>query len=162
MLLRRETESNRRWILSMLALVLAGSHVAANGQSAASNDLSISHVRDGSLSSKGASRNLFGYDPTPDFIAFDPQYRQKHAKYAHELRELQLELARQAAQGRATPCSRQIFLEARWLVFYSARWEQIEDRLRALGEMLDRPADPAEAREQIESDGSFDHCSQAW
>src|SRR5213592_4607424 len=73
--------------------------------------------------SRGESRNVFGYDSTPDFVAFDSQYRQKHAQYADELRELQLELARQAAQGRATPCSRQIFLEARWLVHYSAHWE---------------------------------------
>jgi hypothetical protein len=46
-------------------------------------------------------------------IAFDPEYRARDAKYAQELRELQLELARQAANGCATPCSRHIFLEAR-------------------------------------------------
>ena len=113
-------------------------------------------------SSRGASRNLFGYDPTPDFIAFDPLYRQKHAKYAEELRVLQLELARQTANGRATPCSRQIFLEARWLVFYSAHWERIKQRLRDLRELLSQPADPPEAREQVEADGSYDHCSQEW
>ena len=111
---------------------------------------------------RGESRNVFGYDPTPDFIAFDPDYRAKHAKYAQELRELQLELARQAANGRATPCSRQIFLEARWLVYYSAHWDHIERRLRDLREMLAKPADPSDAREQVESDGSFDHFSEAW
>jgi hypothetical protein len=146
----------------MLGLVLAAAHIAANAQSASSNNASISNVRDGKLGSKGASRNLFGYDPTPDFIAFDPQYREKHAKYADELRELQLELVRQAAQGRATPCSRQIFLEARWLVFYSAHWDHIEGRLRDLRQMLDRSGDPPDAREQIQADGSYDHCSDAW
>src|SRR5689334_18846655 len=40
--------------------------------------------------SRGESRNVYGYDPTPDFIAFDPEYLAKHAKYARELRELQL------------------------------------------------------------------------
>ena len=70
--------------------------------------------------------------------------------------------ARQAANGRATPCSRQIFLEARWLTFYSAHWDQIDRRLRDLREMLQRPADPPDSREQIEADGSFDHCSEAW
>src|SRR6266542_4542521 len=112
--------------------------------------------------SRGASRSVFGYDPTPDFIAFDSQYRHKHAKYADELRELQLELARQTANGRVTPCSRQIFLEARWLTFYSAHWDRIERRLRELREMLARPADPPDAREQLARDGSFDHCSEAW
>jgi hypothetical protein len=111
---------------------------------------------------RGASRNVFGYDPTPEFIKFDPAYRQKHGRYADELRELQLELARQTAKGRPTPCSRQIFLEARWLVSYSAHWDQIERRLRDLREMLSRPSDPPDAREQNQSDGSYDHCSEAW
>ena len=115
-----------------------------------------------SSETRAASRNVFGYDPTADFVAFDSQYRAKHAKYADELRQLQLELATQTAKGRATPCSRQIFLEARWLVFYSARWEEMESRLRDLREMLARLADPADARQQVESDGSFDHCSHAW
>lgn len=109
-----------------------------------------------------ASRNVFGYDPTSDFVKFDPDYRQKHAGYAAQLRELQLELARQASKGRATPCSRQIFLEARWLLFYSAHWVDIQRRLADLREMLSRPSDPPEAREQIESDGSYDHCNHAW
>jgi hypothetical protein len=73
-----------------------------------------------------------------------------------------LELARQARNGRTTPCSQQIFLEARWLTFFSAHFERIEQRLIELREMLARSADPHDAREQIESDGSFDHCSEAW
>jgi len=38
----------------------------------------------------------------------------------------------------------------------------MEARLGDLREMLARPADPTDAREQVESDGSFDHCSHAW
>jgi hypothetical protein len=115
-----------------------------------------------SSAQRGASRNVFGYDATPDFIKFDPNYKQKHARYAQQLRELQLELARQTSKGRPTPCARQIFLEARWLVYYSAHWDRIERRLDDLREMLSRPSDPPEAREQIQADGSYDHCSQAW
>src|SRR5690349_2117715 len=111
---------------------------------------------------RAASRDVFGYDTTSDFIKFDPEYRQKHAAYAAQLRELQLELARQSSKGRATPCSRQIFLEARWLVFYSAHWDEIEHRLADLREMLSRPSDPPDARQQVEADGSYDHCSHAW
>jgi len=118
--------------------------------------------RDLSSVERAASRNVFGYDPTPDFLKFDPDYRRKHAKHVDELEELQLELARQTAKGRPTPCSRQIFLEARWLVFYSAYWDRIERRLRDLREMLSRPADPPDAREQNEADGSYDHGSEAW
>ncbi|HEX4645237.1 MAG TPA: hypothetical protein VH598_06470, partial [Verrucomicrobiae bacterium] len=115
-----------------------------------------------SAATRGQLRSVFGYDPTPDFIAFDPQYRARRGKYYDELQELQLELARQTGKGRATPCSRQIFLEARWLVLYSAHWDRIERRLRDLREMLSRPADPSDARQQIEADGSFDHCSETW
>src|SRR5262249_48340510 len=72
-----------------------------------------------------ASRSVCGSDPNPAFIAFDPDSAAKHAGAARALRELQLELARQAAAGRATPASRQVFLEARWLVYYSASWDRI-------------------------------------
>jgi hypothetical protein len=137
------------WVIAFFAVSLAAHSVAADQTNFSS-------------SARGQSRNIFGYDPTPDFLAFDSQYRQKHGKYADELRELQLELARQAAKGRATPCSRQIFLEARWLVFYSAQWDRIERRLRDLREMLGRPSDPSDSREQIEADGSYDHCSETW
>src|SRR5437762_5692802 len=132
----------QRW-LGVTMFLFAASGNAANSQEAISS------------AARGASRNVFGYDPTADFIAFDSQYRARHAKYADELRELQIELARQAAKGRATPASRQIFLEARWLTFHSAHWDHIERRLRDLREMLARPADPADAREQIEADGSY-------
>ena len=111
--------------------------------------------------SRGESRSIFGYDTTGDFLAFDPQFLEKRQQYTKELRELQLELARQTAAGRATPCSRQIFLEARWLS-YSAQWQRLERRLQDLREMLARPADPAAAREQVEADGSYDHCSEVW
>ena len=111
---------------------------------------------------RGESRNRFGYDTAPDFLAFDPEYRRKHHAAHEALRRLQLELARQAGQGRATPCARQIFLEARWLVYYSADWGRIEGRLEALREMLARVADPPDAREQVQADGSYDHCSQSW
>src|ERR1700752_3204486 len=78
--------------------------------------------------SRGESRSIFGYDTTADFLAFDPQFLEKRRQYLKELRELQLDLARQTAGGRATPCARQIFLEARWLT-YSAQWQRIERRL---------------------------------
>jgi hypothetical protein len=115
-----------------------------------------------SSAERAASRNVFGYDTTADFLKFDPDYRRKRAKYADELRDLQLELARQTAKGRPTPCSRQIFLEARWLVLYSAYWDRIERRLHDLREMLGRISDPPDAREQNKIDGSYDHCSEAW
>jgi hypothetical protein len=136
-------------VLAVLLLVSANAPAAESGQPV-------------SAAQRGASRNIFGSDPTPDFIKFDRDYPQQHRKYALELRELQLELARQNSKGRATPCSRQIFLEARWPVYYSAHWNEIQQRLNDLREMLNRPSDPSDARDQIEADGSYDHCSHAW
>lgn len=111
---------------------------------------------------RAASMSKFGYDTRPDFVAFDPEYRSKRNFYMAELEELQKELARQTANGRPTPCSTQLFLEARWLVLYSAHWDRMKERLDALREMLARSADPTDARDQVEQDGSFDHCSRAW
>jgi len=75
---------------------------------------------------------------------------------------LQLELVRKTAKGRPTPASRQLFLETRWLVLYSAQWARIERRFRDLREMLSRPSDPPDARDQNQADGSYDHVSEAW
>jgi hypothetical protein len=114
------------------------------------------------LTARGESRSEFGYDTAPDFIEYEPRYRELRRKYSAELEELQLELARQARAGRAAPCSRQIFLEARWLTYYSAHFDRIQRRLDDLREMLGRPADPDDSREQVASDGSYDHCSDDW
>src|SRR5262249_50325387 len=104
-------------------------------------NFAVSHVQNAiSSTTRGESRSVFGYDPTPDFLIFDPEYRIKHARYARELRNLQLELARQTAKGRPTPCSRQLFLEARWLVYYSAHWDKIERHLADLRSMLAQSA----------------------
>jgi hypothetical protein len=114
------------------------------------------------LTTRGQSRAVFGYDTGPDFIEYDPGYRELRRKYSAELGELQLELARQTRAGRATPCSRQIFLEARWLTYYSAHFDRIRRRLDDLRAMLSQPADPEDAREQFAADGSYDHCSDDW
>jgi hypothetical protein len=114
------------------------------------------------LTTRGQSRAVFGYDTGPDFVEYEPGYRELRRKYSAELEELQLELARQMRAGRATPCSRQIFLEARWLTYYSAHFDRIRRRLEDLREMLSQPADPEDAREQVAADGSYDHCSDDW
>ena len=119
-------------------------------------------AQEDNLTMRGRSRAAFGYDTTPDFVEYEPRYRELRRKAAAGLEELQLELARQARAGRATPCSRQIFLEARWLTFYSAHFDRIQKRLDDLRKMLGEPSDPADSREQVAADGSYDHCSDAW
>ena len=69
--------------LPLLTLLFCPDAFAADAQNSISSE------------ARSQSRSVFGYDPTPDFVAFDPSYRQKHAKYADELRALQLELQMQ-------------------------------------------------------------------
>jgi hypothetical protein len=114
------------------------------------------------MTTRGQSRAVFGYDTGPDFLEFELRYRELRRQYSAELEELQLELARQTRSGRATPGSRQIFLEARWLTYYSAHFDRIRRRLDDLREMLSRPADPEDAREQVAADGSYGRYSDEW
>src|SRR5258708_28077645 len=78
----------------------------------------------------------FGYDVRADFLAFDPQYRDRINKYKDELDRLQQEMTNQARAGRKTTCLRQIFVEAHWLVYYTANYEKIDKRINDLRDML--------------------------
>jgi len=111
---------------------------------------------------RGQSRAVFGYDTNADFLGFNPRFRQLHRQYSTELTRLQRALAQQNRAGRTRPCARQIFLEARWLVYYTADFVRIKQRLEALRALLRQPHDPPGCEAQSATDGSFDHCSQAW
>ena len=129
---------------------------------AASGNSGSGAVGPSASGTRGALRSVFGYDPTPDFIAFDPNYRARHHKYREELDALQAEMVRQGRARRKTPCSRQVFLEARWLIGYTAHWSRIEERLATLRNLLAQPADPPGAEDQVPEDGSFTRCTTAW
>jgi hypothetical protein len=103
----------------------------------------------------------FGYDARPDFAAFDPHYRHMHDRFSKELDVLQADMIRQQRSGRKTFCSRQIFLECRWLVYHTADYQKTQQRLDDLRRVLAAGADPYE-RVQVESDGSFAPCCNAW
>ena len=103
----------------------------------------------------------FGYDPRPDFVAFDPHYRERHDQFSRELDALQADMIRQQREGRKTFCTRQIFLECRWLVYHTADDQKTRRRLDDLRRVLAAGADPHD-RVQVESDGSFAPCCNAW
>ena len=103
----------------------------------------------------------FGYDTHRDFVAFDPHYRQTHDRLSKELEGLHAEMIRQQRNGRKTFCARQIFLEARWLVYYTADYKRAQERMNDLRRVLAAKSDP-HGREQAESDGSFAPCCNAW
>lgn len=103
----------------------------------------------------------FGYDTRDDFAAFDPHYRDRHDQLSKALDRVQAEMIRQQRAGRKTFCTRQVFLEARWLVYYTDDYQKASTRIEDLRRMLAAPADPHEL-EQVESDGSFAPCCNAW
>jgi hypothetical protein len=112
--------------------------------------------------SRSEAWSVFGYDPSADFRAFDPQYRDKINRYKDELERLRQEMFHQASAGRKTPCARQVYVEAKWLIQYTADFDRIDKRLQALRDLLKQPHDPPEAKEQSPIDGSFNPCNQAW
>src|SRR5689334_8039943 len=79
---------------------------------------------------------LFGYDSTADYRAFNPSHRDRINEYKKELERLRQEVFAKAERGRKTPCSRQILVEAHWLIHYTADYNRIERRLKDLREML--------------------------
>jgi hypothetical protein len=103
----------------------------------------------------------FGYNPRPDFIRFDASYRDKKNAASDRLQKLQGEMVRQQRQGRKTRCLRQVFMEARWLVYDTADWARINAKLDDFEARLRAPKDPHDGS-QVEADGSFGCCSSEW
>ncbi|HEX5243039.1 MAG TPA: hypothetical protein VFW23_07205 [Tepidisphaeraceae bacterium] len=103
----------------------------------------------------------FGYNPRSDFLAFDPHYREGHDRFSKELDALQADMIRQQRAGRKTFCSRQVFLECRWLVYYTDDQPRTRQRLDDLRKILALKSDPHD-REQDKTDGSFAPCCNAW
>src|SRR5947209_8079754 len=66
-----------------------------------------------------------GHDTAPDFEAHAPGYRAKRRGYREELDRLRDEMAAQQRRGRKVPCTRQVLLEAHWLVGYTADFGRI-------------------------------------
>lgn len=113
------------------------------------------------LPANGAPPRDYGYDPRPDFIAFNPHYRELKQTYQQELDALQKEMIRQQRAGRKTPCTRQVFLEAKWRLYNTADFTTTARRMDDLRKMLAAPKDPHDGG-QVPEDGSFGCCSEVW
>ncbi|HEY2589167.1 MAG TPA: hypothetical protein VGI81_25715 [Tepidisphaeraceae bacterium] len=103
----------------------------------------------------------YGYDVHRDFVAFDPNYPREHDKLSKALDAAQAEMIRQQRAGRMTFCTRQVFLEAKWLVYQTADYPRARRRIEDLRRTLAGPVDP-HGPEQAEADGSFAPCCDAW
>jgi hypothetical protein len=139
------------FVMAIVLPILCANNAASQEQTAPNHSLTRSE-----------SRAVFGYDPSPDFAAFTPQYRTRINQYKDEIERLRQEMFRLASAGRKTPCARAIFVEAQWLVQFTADFDRIEKRLQALRDILKQPADPPRARDQSPVDGSFNPCDEVW
>jgi hypothetical protein len=93
------------------------------------------------------------------FERYDPEYRAHRMLYGERLNALNETLARAEAQGRDLYCSRQMFLEAKWLQRYTARWDRLEDLIERIEQSLS-DHDQRYAAGQLPIDGLWGICHE--
>lgn len=93
------------------------------------------------------------------FIEYDPDYLANIAIREQRLDALAERLFARTAGGFDTRCSRQIFLEAKWLVGYTAWWSRIDARLDDLEASFDQ-VDQSFAAEPSPEDGFYGRCAE--
>jgi hypothetical protein len=89
---------------------------------------------------------------------YDPDYPLQHARNEARLDRLGAELFERTLAGLDTRCSQQIFVEAKWLVGYTAWWPRIDARLDELENSF-AIADQAFAAEPYYKDGFYGRCA---
>ncbi len=92
------------------------------------------------------------------FETYDPDFAERHRARDDRFDELGVQLFERTIAGHDTRCSRQIFVEAKWLVGYTAWWPRIDARLDEL-EGSFAIKDQAFADRQYYADGSFGRCA---
>ena len=95
-----------------------------------------------------------------EFAKYDPDYITKHKFYSERLEELAKRMADAQARGKTLPCTQQLYLEAKWLLAYSAHWKQLEDLIERVNVSLQQK-DQGFASEQGPSDGLYGICYDA-
>ena len=66
------------------------------------------------------------------FIAFDPRYLEQKRRFAPQITAAAAEIREHEEWGRSLPCSTQIYLEAKWLLNYTAYFEELRGMLEFL------------------------------
>ena len=92
------------------------------------------------------------------FLEYDPEYLEEFAARKRRFNALGERLFARAASGQDTRCSRQIFLEAKWLLGYTAWWSRLDARLDDL-EASFAVADQSFAAEPSPEDGFYGRCA---
>lgn len=93
------------------------------------------------------------------FAGFDPDYRAERSVRRARFDALGARLFAREVAGEDLSCSRQLFVEAKWLLGYTAWWERLDRTLDALDASFALP-DQAFAREALPLDGLFGLCNR--
>jgi hypothetical protein len=96
-----------------------------------------------------------------DFVARDPDYREKKTRFGERLRALASSLADIQATGRIMACSTQMYLEADWLYEYTVDWNRLDQQLARLAESLTN-LNQNFARRQSPGSGLWGVCYDEW
>jgi hypothetical protein len=92
------------------------------------------------------------------FLEYDPGYREQFAAREQRFDALAKQLFARAEHGHDTQCSNQIFLEAKWLLNYTAWWSRIDASLDELVASF-AVADQSFAAEPLPGDGWYARCA---
>jgi hypothetical protein len=92
------------------------------------------------------------------FLKYDPAYPEDFAAREHRFDALAERLFARTARGQDNRCSQQIFLEAKWLLGYTAWWPRLDARLDEL-EASFEVADQSFAAEPSPDDGFYGRCA---
>ena len=94
------------------------------------------------------------------FVRYDPDYHVNYDRYGVRLNSIATRLAELEAHGRQLYCSKQIFLEAKWLHRYTAHWNTLEDKLDRLELSFD-DMDQDFANRQSPTSGYWGACYES-
>ena len=97
---------------------------------------------------------------TEQFVRYDPDYLENRERYGARLNALSKQMAELEAQGQELQCSKQIYLEAKWLHRYTAHWDDLVDKLDRL-EVSFEDRDQSFATEQLPTTGFWGTCYEA-
>jgi len=97
-----------------------------------------------------------------EFVAFDSAYKDSQNARAERLNALGKKLRAQETAGQKTACANQILSETMWMLFSTADFKRIDQRLHDLEESLSHTDRQSLAEEQSPEDGSWGQCCTEW
>ncbi|WP_144241001.1 hypothetical protein [Fimbriimonas ginsengisoli] len=109
---------------------------------------------------RGEKMGVFGYDVGPDFVRFDPSYRDRINHYKDRVEELTKALFARESKGKSSRRAHQLLVETHWLTHYTARYDQIEKKLAQVDDLIHGRGDTAVVEQDAE--GSFGPYHEAW